>query len=178
MCGMTNGPQLRRWENPPNHASCPKVHRYPPPICSRWSTTIATSRLACCGTWCGPNPKASYDIRMNEAAHGKRYGTQTPEALEEVAKRRGVTSISLRVFSHNEGALTSSARRIRHHQHGGGQSFRFGRRPSKRLAGTPRLSTVSHRRSSAPGKIARGNRNPAACQSFLADTILALGPCP
>lgn len=46
-----------------------------------------------------------YDIRMNEDVRSKRYGTQTLKALEEDAKGRGMTSISLHVFNHNEGAF-------------------------------------------------------------------------
>jgi ribosomal protein S18 acetylase RimI-like enzyme len=56
-----------------------------------------------------PGPKGPtafiYDIRMHEDARGQGHGTQTLAALEEEAKARGVTSISLHVFGHNEGAF-------------------------------------------------------------------------
>lgn len=46
-----------------------------------------------------------YDIRIDEEARGQGYGTEALVALEEDAKKRGATSISLHVFGHNPGAL-------------------------------------------------------------------------
>ncbi|NMP24212.1 GNAT family N-acetyltransferase [Sulfobacillus sp. DSM 109850] len=55
----------------------------------------------------GPNGKTAfiYNIRMNEDARGQGYGTQTLKALEADAQARGVVSMSLHVFGHNEGAF-------------------------------------------------------------------------
>lgn len=55
----------------------------------------------------GPKGKTAfiYDIRMNAGMRGRGYGTQTLKALEEDAKPRGVVSIALHVFGHNDGAF-------------------------------------------------------------------------
>lgn len=55
----------------------------------------------------GPKGKTAfvYDIRMGANMRGQGYGTQTLQALEEDAKRRGVVSIALHVFGHNDGAF-------------------------------------------------------------------------
>ncbi len=55
----------------------------------------------------GPQGKTAfvYDIRMNEGARGRGYGTQTLAALEHHARLYGANSIALHVFGHNEGAF-------------------------------------------------------------------------
>lgn len=55
----------------------------------------------------GPQGKTGfiYDIHMDKDARGQGYGTQTLNTLEQDAKSRGVTSLSLHVFGHNEGAF-------------------------------------------------------------------------